>query len=208
MGTTSSKVSAEQISNSLLSVVQSSITSSSQRVVSTNIVEIEDCNLINFDSEQNAGIEIQIKSIQDISSNANVKNDMSAKVKQISEAESPNLNLSGGTDSETFTKLVTNLSTSILNSVSANCSNTFQQQNIVTCKNSNADTSTIRQKNLSKVLMSCVQTVSNVTDAKNDLQTFIDQKSKAKTSNAVLYIIIAIIVLIVVCTIVYFLVRK
>jgi ABC-type cobalt transport system substrate-binding protein len=130
--------------------------------------------------------------LQNISQSTQTTNALTNKVKQISEAEAPNLSFSAGADSETFTKLINNLATAIRNTISTTCSQDNTNTNIFNCSDFAVFEGESEQEIFGNYLLKCVQNVSSVTTAKQDLQNFIDQHSTAKVEDVIFKILMAV----------------
>ncbi len=195
MGGASSKVNAENIASQLISVISNS---NSDALVSSNAV-----NSINlsgncvFTGEIDQFINIKINSeiIQNIVNDTKTEQKLQSIVKQISEAEAPNLSLSSGVDSETFTKLINNLSTQISSSISTNCSNNNASLNNFNCQDYALFSGKAKQTILGEYFYKCTQDLKNVSNAKQELQAFIDQHSTAILKDVIVYVLICIAVI-------------
>ncbi len=202
MGQTSAKAKVETITSSLLDVMASATAKQGSRISGANIINIQGCDIETLDIRQKMYIEVDTTVLQDVSSNVEISNELEQEVENIVEAEAPNLNFNlGGTKAESFTKLVTSLSTRLQNEVGAECAQDANTSNAFTCTSSTIKTAYIEQEYMATFLFNCTQKVDSVVSAKNDLETFIKANTKAETKDvifAILMAIAAIIVLIII----------
>ena len=92
-----------------------------KKISGANIINIQGCNIDRLDVKQNMYIQVDTRVLQEVFSSVELSQDLESEIENIVEAESPNLDLSGGTKAETFTKMVTKLSTRLQNEVGAEC---------------------------------------------------------------------------------------
>ena len=194
MGGASSKTSAENIANQLMSVISEVSSGAYQINPSANVINLSGNCKIGKGAKIKQYIKLNVTSdiLQNISQSTETTNALTNKVKQISEAEAPNLSFSAGADSETFTKLINNLATSIRNTVSTTCSQDNTNANIFNCSDFAVFEGESDQEIFGNYLLKCVQNVKSVTSAKQDLQNFIDQHSTAKVEDVIFKILMAV----------------
>lgn len=206
MGGASSKTTAESITNQLMSVVANVSATADQITQGSNTIILSgDCQ-IPGKLNQTITVSAVSNAIQNMSSNAKATNEMKQKVEQISKAEAPNLSLSAGAKSEAFTSLIQNLSTSIQNNISTACMQSGSILNEIICGDKAIVSGEISQNIIANYLFDCTQKSEAISTAKQDLQTFIDQHSEAKVTDALSGVLIAFAVIagLVVLTIVLF----
>jgi hypothetical protein len=193
MGGASSKTSAEQITNQLMSVMSDTVAKASASYTGANVLNITgNCKFINTRVSQKNYFRVQSEILQNVSGSIDVQQKMDSKVKQISETEAPNINLSKA-DSETFTKLITNLSTVIRQNVAVGCSQVGTQVNRIDCSGSaEVIDSFIEQDLLGEYLFRCSQKVDSIVKAQQELQIFIDQHSSTKVYDIIVPILIMV----------------
>jgi hypothetical protein len=194
MGGASSKTSAENIANQLMSAVSEVSSGAYQINQSANVINLTGNCKIGKGSKIKQYIKINVNSdiLQNISQSTQTINALTNRVKQISESEAPNLSFSAGADSETFTKLINNLATAIRNTISTTCSQDDTNTNIFNCSDFAVFEGESNQDIFANYLLKCVQNVSSVTTAKQDLQNFIDQHSTAKVEDVIFKILMAV----------------
>jgi hypothetical protein len=209
MGTTSSKVSAKSITNQLMSVVSSAVATAGNSNVGGNVLILDGaCNLENTTITQKNTVKVTADIIQSVVNSVTTKNNLEQKVKQISAAEAPNLNLAGSTKSSTFTELITNISTAISSSSTASCSQNNFYSNVIRCTgNAKERDGQILQENVGDYMFACSQKIDQVTNAQQELQTFIDQQSTSKVKDVITGILIVVAVIIVLCIVGYLVVK-
>ena len=200
MGGSTSKVSAENISRQLMSVISNTNASALTSSQGVNSINLSGNCKIPSTGEINQRIEIVINSniLQQVSSDVSTQQNLTNKVKQISEAEAPNLSLSAGAESEAFTKLILDLSTAISTSISTSCSQSNSSLNDFNCKDFTEFAGKSKQEILGSFFYSCTQNLTTLIKAKQDLQNFIDQHSKAKVVDVIFKILIAIAIIMVI----------
>ena len=101
--------------------------------------------------------------------------------------------------------MVSNVSTTLQQSIAAKCTQDANLTNAFTCSEANINYMYIEQAQIGEFLFKCTQNLESVISAKNELQTFIDQQTKAKTKDVILAILMAIgaiIVLIIIAALV------
>ena len=152
MGQTSAKSKVESIARSLLDVMASATAEQGQDISGANLITIDGCDIENLDIEQNNYTEVTTTVLQNVSSSIEVSNDLEEQIESIVEAEAPNLNLTAGTKTEQFTKMVTTLSTRLQSEVGAKCSQAANTTNAFTCTSSNITNAYIRQGYMSVFL--------------------------------------------------------
>lgn len=184
MGNVTSTTSATQINNQLMSVVSSIAADAGTIHQGANLLNIGgNCRIIGSNIIQNNFLHVTSNILQDISNSIEVRQKLEAKVKQIAEAEAPNLGLNPGSiTARTFASLINNLSLSIQSNISARCSLTGSQINRIDCTgNAEIINSYIQQNLVGKYLFECSQKIDSVIKAQQELQAFIDQHSSAKS---------------------------
>ena len=206
MGGASSKTTAESITNQLMSVVANVSANAFQITQGVNMVNLSgNCN-ISGDINQRITMSVSSNILQNVSSSVETTNTMQQKVAQVSKAESPNLSLAAGSDSEAFTSLIQNLATEIQNNVSAACGQSGANLNEFNCSGNAVMSGRSNQEIIATYLFDCTQKIEAISKAKQDLQTFIDQHSEAKVTDALSGVLIAFAVIagLVVLTMVFF----
>lgn len=195
MGGASSKTTAESITNQLMSVVANVSATADQITQGSNTIILSgDCQ-IPGKLTQTITVSAVSKAIQNMSSNATATNEMKQKVEQISKAEAPNLSLAAGSESEAFTSLIQNLSTSIQNNISSACMQSGSSLNQIICGDKAIVSGEISQNIIANYLFDCTQKSEAISTAKQDLQTFIDQHSESKVTDALSGVLIAFAVI-------------
>ncbi len=196
MGGTHSYSSAEQISTSLLDVMSTAVAKQNSGVSAANSIVFDNCDIGTAIIDQRLMIKVDTSVLQDVSSSQSVENDLDAQIKNIVEAEAPNLNLNpGSADATQFTKLVTNLSTTLRQNVAAECGQQSTNVNSFNCTESDIAYLWVQQDQVAEYLFECTQNVSAVQTAKQELQTFIDAHSTAKTKDVITGILILIAII-------------
>ena len=209
MGGTHSYSSAEQISNSLLNVMSSATASQNLGSSAANSIVIDGCDIGTAIIDQRLMLKFDTKVLQTVTGSQDVENDLDAQITNIVEAEAPNLNFNlGGTTAKEFTNLVTNMSTTLKQSVAAECGQQSTNVNSFNCTESNVDYLWVQQDQVAEYLFECTQNVSAVQTAKQELQTFIDAHSTAKTKDVITGILIVIAVIIVLVIIGYVIMKS
>ncbi|AYV81910.1 MAG: hypothetical protein Harvfovirus77_2 [Harvfovirus sp.] len=196
MGGASSKTTATQITNQLMSVVTQAVAKADNTYTGANIINLSgNCKIQGSTISQKNYIKLSTKITQDVSSSTEVKQSLAQKVQQISQAETPNFSFTKA-ESETFTNLISNLSTAIQQNVGAGCSQVSTQINLIDCsQDASIQGSFILQEQVGEYLFECSQKVSSIVTAQQDLQTFIDQHSSAKVFDIIVPIMIMAAVL-------------
>jgi len=199
MGNTKSKVSADSITESLLSIMVSIATEAAGATSSENKINLsDDCKVDNTTIDQSNYVRLDVSIIQTISSEATASNELDAKVESEATATAPNLNLNpGSSEADDYTNLIANLATELSQNIGANCTLNAQNVNTFECTD-NAGTSylLVKQDQLGEYLFDCTQNIEAVSDAKASLQTFIDAHSSAETKDIITGILIVIAVII------------
>ncbi len=211
MGGTHSTVSAESITESLLSVMVTIATDAAGTASSVNDIRLSGhCQVDHTTLDQTNYIRLDAEIVQTISSEASADQDLDEKITEISEATAPNLNLNPGSeDSTTLTNLINNLSTELVQNIGANCTLNAQNVNTFECTdNAGASYLMVKQDQLGDYLFDCTQDVQAVSDAKTQLQTFIDDHSKAENKDVITGILIVIAVIIALIIIGYVLMKS
>ena len=201
MGQTSAKAKVESITSSLLDVMATATAKQGQTISGANMINIQGCDIDTLDIRQNMYTKVDTTVLQNVSSNVEISNDLEQEIENIVESQSVNIDLSGGNKAESFTKLVTTLSTRLQNEVGAECAQDANTTNAFTCTESNIKNAYIEQEYMATFLFNCTQNVDSVISAKNELETFIKANTKAETKDvifAILMAIAAIIVLIII----------
>lgn len=195
MGGASSKTTAESITNQLMSVVANVSANAFQITQGVNMVNLsKNCN-ISGDINQRITMSVSSNTLQNVSSSVETTNTMQQKVAQVSKAESPNLSLAAGSDSEAFTSLIQNLATEIQNNVSAACGQSGANLNEFNCSGNAVMSGRSNQEIIATYLFDCTQKIDAVSKAKQELQIFIDQHSEAKVTDALSGVLIAFAVI-------------
>ena len=183
MGGTHSYSSAEQISTSLLDVMSTAVAKQNSGISAANSINFDNCDIGTAIIDQRLMIQVDTTVLQEVSSSQSVENDLDAQIKNIVEAEAPNLNLNPGTqDAVSFTRLVTNLSTTLRQNVAAECGQQSTNVNSFNCTESDIAYLWVQQDQVAEYLFDCTQNVTAVQDAKQSLQAFIDSHTSAKHS--------------------------
>lgn len=197
MGGANSKTEVDSITNQLLSVISTTTAKSAASYSGANVMDFSgSCQVKGTVIKQSNYLHVTTDVLQNVTSSSNVTQELQQKIKQISEAEAVNLSLSGGADSETLTKLITNLSMQIQQNVSTGCAQTSTQVNAINCsQNASLIDSYIEQEMLGEYLFKCTQNITSVVSAQQDLQTFIDQHSTAKVQDIIVQILIMVAIL-------------
>lgn len=197
MGGATSKTSADIITSQLMSVVSELSANAYQITQNANTVNLSGNCVIKPGAEINQLINVSIKSdiLQSILNSTDTENKLNNTVKQISEAEAPNLSLAKGAESEAFTTLINNLSTEIKNSVGTSCAQSNTSLNEFNCTDNAVFAGKSNQEIIGNYLLKCTQNISSVTLAKQQLQNFIDQHSSAKVEDVIVKILIAIAII-------------
>jgi hypothetical protein len=208
MGGASSKTTAESITNQLMSVVANVNANAFSVATAANIATLSGECQIDGVINQNIFMTVDASIFQKAKSIADTKQALTTKVTQISEAESPNLSLAAGSESETFTSLIQNVATQIENNVGTVCGQSGGNLNSFNCsgKAKVTEKGEINQEIVATYLFECSQEIEAVSKAQQDLQVFIDQHSTAKVTDALSGVLIAFAVIagLVVLTIVLF----
>ena len=198
------KSTARSITDQLIDVISQQAADASGRTYALNDLQIKGCKWKDVHVEQEQFIEANAQILQDISSSAETEQKMEQEVQQITEAQSTDFDfLSGGSEAETLLELITKVSTSILQQISSNCSQTGSQTNAINCEESELDNVFISQKNLGTYIFECTQKQSSVTRATQELETFISQHTSATIESTLVMIAIIFGVVIGVIVIVY-----
>jgi hypothetical protein len=192
MGGATSKTSADSIAKQLMSAVSEVSEKAYTRGSAFNNIQLSGNCKVKGDIKQFIKLTLDTTIFQKILNSTETANELSNKVTQISTAEAPNLSFSSGADSETFTRLINDLSTEIKNSTYASCSGNVDALNNFNCTDNASFEGQSDQQVLANFIFKCTQDITSVTAAKQKLQNFIDQHSSAKVEDVIFKILMAV----------------
>lgn len=165
---------------------------------SVNHADFQGCDIgNNFNLNQSNILKVNADITQSITNDADFQSSLDEKISQIADAEMQGMGFDSP-EARNFLTKVTDLSTSISTTIASSCTLDGLQSNVMKCKNTSFGNDTyITQENLGDFYLKCVQDSSSVTEAKQELESFISQESSAKATSVIIYIIIGIALLIV-----------
>lgn len=155
-------------------------------------VFIEDINIART-------LDVTTNCVQSSVSSNNIDQQLTQLAQQMATAINNNLNLTGTASADNITRLSLNLSDTIRNEATQNCSTLFgvRQSINIDCAQSPATTrATIRgiQNNTTgDLITNCLQTSNNVNNVRQQLQVIIDQKATAVVENGLIFIIYLVV---------------
>ena len=197
------------ISESIINAISKSTQEAGGGYQSVNAALFSHCTIGDgFRMDQSNILKVNADITQEATSNTDFQNSLDETIKQVATSEAQGLSLDAP-QSKNFLKKVTNLQTNILQTIVASCKLDGLQVNTIQCQNTTFGNDTyINQENLGDFYLSCAQNSTNVAEAKNDLTTFIDQESSAKSTSMIAYIVMGVVALLVLGTIIYFISSK
>lgn len=212
MGSSTSVVSATSITNELLSVISNTVANAGQNISNANALNVSgNCKIVDTQIDQEIFVKVTADVLQQITSSVTAEQALSNQVKQTSDAAASALGIFGTAKAIDLTKLVSNLSTAIQNNISAACAQSGANSNVITCSGDASITgSWIKQSFVGTYLFNCTQKIASITDAKQQIQNFIDQNAKSSSTftGSTLTSVILLIVCLVVSSIGVYVFKK
>ena len=167
----------------------------------SNTMNIEaGCDISNSNIDQTSQVTLNTLSIQSISQSAEVTNKIKESTKQKVENSTKNFGMSANMTDQIVNKSL-KLATAIQQNVDLKCLAAATSVNVINCKGGKVTSSNIAQKAVADMINKCVQTSSQVTEAKADLDSLTDQGTSNTTGMdssvaIMMFIIIGIVVVV------------
>lgn len=197
-GTPSAQNVTDSITKSLIEAMTEITQEAGGGFQSVNHADFQGCDIgNNFNLNQSNILKVNADITQSITNDADFQSSLDEKISQIADAEMQGMGFDSP-EASNFLYKITDLSTSISTTIASSCTLDGLQSNVMKCKNTSFGNDTyITQENLGDFYLKCVQDSSSVTEAKQELESFITQESTAKATSVIIYIIIGIALLIV-----------
>jgi len=198
----SSENKSELVTKSVINAITDITQDAGGGYQSINTIDLTDCQLNNSVLKQGNTLKVNADITQSITNDADYQNNLDEKVEQIAKSQAEGMNLPWGQpQANSLLKKITDLQTNISQNISANCHVDGLQVNAFHCLRSGLTDTYISQENLGNFYMTCSQNSKNVTNAQQDLASFIEQNSDSESKSVIVGVIIALVFLVVVITI-------
>jgi hypothetical protein len=201
---------SENITKSSIDIMSSASATSSVSASAENIQDAVGCVYKDVVIDQSAAVTVNFSSIQTAAQSSNVTKELENNAKIVSENATQNLGLSVSVNTE-IVKNATDLATKIQNAVAQECMASATSRNVMKCTGSQYTNVKDSQKAVADLISSCVQTSTQVSDAKTKLQNLFDAQSKnttGMTTGAFIGLMIAIALVVIIGGYIYYKSRK
>ena len=198
MGNTLSENLVSQTTNTFVKVANKVALDTAIGQNCSNVISFIGCkNIHDIKINQKMNCWIHQETMQTASQDASASVTDEKLVTQVSETIAQNLDLNPGSkEAINITRLVTNLSIAVSNTISQQCTVSSNNVNSFECANSdNMYNIEVNQAAESGVYSNCVQNSTQVSSAQAALKSAIDQKAKTTVQNAIAACLIAAAVL-------------
>lgn len=184
MGNTSSSNATDSLIDTMIKVNVQTVQDCSNRIHQTQKIDINNCSHVTITGVKMKQL-IDMKAF-DCLSTADVQqklaNQAQIEAEQTAKAVTENMSI-GNTEADNYTKSVMKLATEVNNSFRQDCRQNVEQEQRITCKNS--DDVTVRMiefDQVQKLAKKCIMSNKNVTDAKTQADAHFKQDADAKAS--------------------------
>lgn len=216
MGQASTKNVSQSVTTALLGVVNQTTQSCVSPVNMNQVISIEGktVNITGSNISQNQVYSVDFNCLQSNKTVNDLQSSLNQTAQQVAASTNQALNLNpGSTESTNVNNYVSNISESILNAYTGECSTSVQQQQFTNIKAKgtvNITNATLNQSQTGDLMVSCIQNSDNYTQAVSNLQQAVGQTATATVQPlfnfSFVWIVAAIIALVIIIAIISFLI--